>query len=278
MSGILFLKTQKLEALKEFYTVELGCRVWLDQKDCVIFRHGNFLFGFCDRDETETSAMLTFFYDTPEQVDRMYRILKPTATSKPVHNDRYSIYQFFARDPEGRMVECQYFENPVRQYLAGDDLLLTRRSVRHFTPEPVTDEALRQVLDLARYAPTARNTQSYYFKIICDRETIEWLSKVRDKSTSPISRAPMAVAICADPALSKRYVQDGCIGAYHFLLAAWFHGLGTCWIAAMDREDVKERLGIPAEHYVATVTPLGHPEHRDIKVPDRKEIGHFVKE
>ena len=86
----------------------------------------------------------------------------------------------------------------------------------------------------------------------------------------------MAVAICSDPALSKRHIQDGCIGAYHFLLAAWAQGLGTCWIAAMDREDVKERLGIPQEHYVATVTPLGYPE-KVPSPPGRKTYDDYIK-
>jgi len=42
---------------------------------------------------------------------------------------------------------------------------------------------------------------------------------------------------------------------YHFNLAAWPSGLGTCWIVDIDRPVVKEKLGILIEHYVATVTP-----------------------
>jgi nitroreductase len=52
--------------------------------------------------------------------------------------------------------------------------------------------------------------------------------------------------------------------------------LGTCWIAAMDREDVKEKLGIPKDHYVATVTPLGFPQ-KIPKTPSRKPKESFIK-
>jgi len=60
------------------------------------------------------------------------------------------------------------------------------------------------------------------------------------------------------------------------MLAAWSYGLGTCWIAAMDRDDVKEVLGIPKEHYIATITPLGYPEFVP-RPPPRREAREMVK-
>ena len=53
MSGILFLKTKKLEKLRSFYFNRIGCDLWQEQSDCLIFRHRNFLFGFCERDDIE---------------------------------------------------------------------------------------------------------------------------------------------------------------------------------------------------------------------------------
>jgi nitroreductase len=277
MSGILFLKTKKLDDLKDFYIRQVGCEMWLDQADCAILRHGNLLFGFCERDEVQNQAMLTFFYENREEVDRMFDRLKSVAVSEPTQNDKYNIYQFFAHDPEERMVEIQHFNHPAATYRPGDDLLLSRRSIRRFEQSDIHPDVLKQVLDLSRWAPTSRNTQSYYFKFIRDPETLDWLSGTRGKSTSPIGNARLAVAVCSDPAISKRHVQDGCIAAYHFLLAAWFYGLGTCWIAAMDRDDVKQRLKIPPDHYVATVTPLGYPEGGPKAAPERKPSEEFVR-
>ena len=94
MSGILFLKTRMLEKLKDFYTRQIGCELWLDQGDCLIFRHQNFLFGFCQRDEAENKAMLTFFYESRDEVDLMYDRLKDIAFNKPALNEKYHIYQF----------------------------------------------------------------------------------------------------------------------------------------------------------------------------------------
>ncbi len=276
MSGVLFLRTRKLDEVAEFYLRRIGCELWLDQGKCRILRHGNFLLGFCQRDEADVQGCITFFYENRAEVDRMYAELKAEAEAPPALNDEYRVYQFFARDPEGRLVELQYFDHRIENYLEADECLRTRRSVREFTAEPVDDELLNRLLDSCRLAPTARNTESFYFKVIRDERTKEFLAGTRDTSTAPIGRAPLAVAICADPRLSGRHVQDGCIGAYHFLLAARAHGLGTCWIGGMDEDAVKDRLNIPREHYLVTVTPLGFPKEWPLAAPSRKPLGHYI--
>jgi nitroreductase len=277
MSGILFLKTGRLAEVVDFYTSRIGADVWLDQKDCVVLRHGNFLFGFCERDTVEAAAMLTFFYNSRAEVDHLFGQLEEIALDPPAHNAKYNIYQFFARDPEGRIVEIQYFEDAVRCHLSADDLLRTRRSVREFLPNDVSDELIGKVVELSRWAPTARNTQPYYFKIIRDHARISWLARARGSNTAPIGRAPVAVAVCSDPAVSSWHVQDGCIAAYHFMMAAWHYGLGTCWIADMDREDIRDQIQVPPDHCVVTVTPLGVPSERVIEPPERKQADTFVK-
>jgi nitroreductase len=86
----------------------------------------------------------------------------------------------------------------------------------------------------------------------------------------------MAVAISADPKITSRPDQDSCIAAYHFMLAAWTYALGTCWIGGMNRAAVKDRLGLPQEHYLATVTPLGYPDERPEPRP-RREVEAIVR-
>lgn len=277
MSGIVFFKTQILDELKTFYTSQVGCEVWLEQADCILLRHGNMIFGFHHQDEADTGAMITFFYESKDAVDQMYKKFKDIADSKPAANAKYDIYHFFARDPEGRMIEFQWFDHPIERHFMADELLLTRRSHRKFESAHIPKEILDKLFELCRFAPTSVNSQSYYFCLVRDKRIIDMLAAVRGKSSSPIGNVPMAVAICADPDLSRRYVEDGCIAAYHFMLAAWCFGLGTCWIAAMDRDDVKEMLNIPREHYVATVTPLGYPSQPTKPAPDRKDVSWFLR-
>lgn len=167
-------------------------------------------------------------------------------------------------------------DHPQELYLSGDELLVTRRSIRAYEGREVTNGILWKVFELCRYAPTSRNCQSYYFIVIRDRPVLEFLADLRGGSSAPIARAPMAVAICVDTALTRRPEQDGSIAAYHFMLAAKLHGLGTCWIAAMDRAEVKERLATPADHYIATITPVGYPAENPAP-PTRREAATMVR-
>jgi len=114
MNGIIFFKTNKLEKLKEFYQKEIGCEIWLEQADCCIHKFGNLLFGFCERETVDKCGMITFFYETKAEVDKMYEKLKSIADGKPKMNPKYRIYHFFANDPEGRIIEFQWFQDEMK--------------------------------------------------------------------------------------------------------------------------------------------------------------------
>jgi len=276
MSGIIFLGTKKLEEIVDFYVGEVGARIWLKQADCTILEHGNMLFGFCQRETCETGGMLTFFYPTRQEVDQKYHQFRDLADEGPKTNEKYAIYHFFARDPEGRSIEFQSFNGPELVHPSGGELLITRRSVRDFQEREIPDELLTSIFRTCRFAPTSCNSESYYYQVIRDRETLDFLASRRGSSSSPIGKGAIAVAIISDPERTRRPIQDGCIGAYHFLLSCWNVGIGTCWIAAMDRDDVKDRLGIPSDHYIATITPVGFPT-RLPSAPKRRAVEEMIR-
>ena len=112
MAGIVFMTTNDLQKTTEFYLM-IGAKIWIDQGDCIIFKHDNFLFGFCKRKTIYSGWLLTFFYQTKEEVDEMYSKLSDKAVSKPIMNEKYRIYQFYAKDPEGRDIEFQTFLHKI---------------------------------------------------------------------------------------------------------------------------------------------------------------------
>jgi nitroreductase/catechol 2,3-dioxygenase-like lactoylglutathione lyase family enzyme len=276
MSGLIFLPTSDLRSAITFYESQLGMNLWLDQGDCAVMQHGNLLLGFCERSDGPFEGIITLFYETQEEVNATYKTLQDLAEGPPKENETYNIYHFFARDPEGRQLEFQTFLHALRPYLSGRDLLETRRSIRKFTQQSVTEDVLWQVVELCRWAPSSRNSQGITYTMIREREVIEYLADLRGSSSAPIAAGTMAVAISADPEITGRPEQDACIAAYHLMLAARLHGLGTCWIADMNREKVKQRLGIPVTHYLATVTPLGYPAERPMVKP-RKPVESYVR-
>lgn len=259
MSGIIFWKTRQLDAVRDFYTRRAGMSVWLEQADCVILKHGNLLAGFCSREEADTGGLVTIFYASRSEVDAAYGRFKDGADAPPRESPKYGIYHFFTKDPEGRGVEFQSFDGRVVRHRDGPELLASRRSIRRFEATHVPDDLIEAVLESCRFAPSARNSQPCSFTVIRDPDLLARLSLLRGDSSAPIGQAPAAIAVSSDPSESRRAVEDGCIATYHLLLAAWVHGLGTCWIGGLDLLEAKRLLGIPQAHYLATVTPIGFP-------------------
>ena len=114
--GIVFIRTADLDTLKDFYINRVGCTLWLDQGGCAIFQHGNMLLGFCQAEEPEREGVYTFFYTDKRQVDAMYEKFKELADGPPRDNPRYLIYHFYAKDPEGRSIEFQYFQDEIKPF------------------------------------------------------------------------------------------------------------------------------------------------------------------
>jgi len=116
MAGIFFLKTENLARILEFYTGRVGMTVWLEQPDITILRHENLLIGFQQHDTSDVAGVITFFYPGKDDVDAMYESLRDVALDHPRTNERYRIYNFFARDPDGRTIEFQHFLHELPAY------------------------------------------------------------------------------------------------------------------------------------------------------------------
>ncbi len=109
MSGIFFLSTRRLDEIVEFYTTRLELNIWIEQEDCTILRQDNLILGFCQRETADTGGIITFWYGSNKEVDDEYAKLADVAEGPPEVNEKYRIYHFFFRDPEGRMLEVQRF-------------------------------------------------------------------------------------------------------------------------------------------------------------------------
>lgn len=139
-----------------------------------------------------------------------------------------------------------------------------RRSVREYKPEPVPEEKLKKVLEVARLAPSAHNDQPWKFVVVKDSEKRKELAQAANNQ-SFIGEAPVvivAVALEPDHIMScdvPAYAVNLAIAVDHMTLAAAEEGLGTCWIGAFNQEEVKKVLKIPEKYKVVTLFPLGFP-------------------
>ena len=97
--------------------------------------------------------------------------------------------------------------------------IMTRRSVRQFTDEPVTAEQLETLLRAAMAAPSAGNQQPWRFVVARDEATRAKLA-VATQYSSPIGRAPVGLVVFGDTRGNKHegyWVQD-CSAAIQNLL------------------------------------------------------------
>ena len=95
----------------------LGLKVVRDQGSCVIFKvaAGGFL-GFCQHTEPlpkHSGLILTLVLDDVNGAYRNLTELGVQTEAPPDLNERFGIYHFFARDPDGYRPQLQRFLNPL---------------------------------------------------------------------------------------------------------------------------------------------------------------------
>lgn len=114
---VTFVYGADLERSRRFYAEVLGLEEVLDQGACRIFRvAGEAFLGICTDAKRQAAAEgVTLTFVTPE-VDAWHEHLRrqgATIVSAPAKNERFNIYNFFARDPDGALLEFQRFLDPA---------------------------------------------------------------------------------------------------------------------------------------------------------------------
>ena len=171
------------------------------------------------------------------------------------------------------------------------DLVKKRRSVRHYSSDPVPRDMIEACIEAARYAPTACNTQSWRF-IVVEGELKENLVKESLGGVVIPNRwaneAPVIVVIATDLDIVTHRVGgrikgidyhliDAGIAGEHFVLQATELGLGTCWIGWFNKKAVKKMLDLPGRWEVSAMITVGFPtgETTDKKRKSIEEISDF---
>lgn len=116
--------------------------------------------------------------------------------------------------------------------------ILTRRSIRQYTGEPITRQQLDEILKAAMYAPSAMKRLPWHFIVIEDKARLEEVTKVRPYAAFA-PQAGCAVLVCADRKCNDNLthlIQDTSAAIENMLLAAHAMGLGTCWCGVYSDE------------------------------------------
>ena len=145
------------------------------------------------------------------------------------------------------------------------ECLLTRRSIREYTDEPVSEELVEKLLQAAMMAPSARNQQPWHFVVIDDRQLLEKVPEFHPNGAMA-AKAPLSILVCGDltAEISKGYWPIDCAAAVeNMLLAAHALGLGAVWTGVYPREPrmngFRQLLNLPDHIIPHTLVVIGHP-------------------
>jgi nitroreductase len=154
-------------------------------------------------------------------------------------------------------------------------LIKTRRSIRKFTDEPISDDFMNQIIETGIWAPSGRNNQPWKFAVIKDKTLKEKISELTHY-TKIILSAHALIAVFLDNALSYDRTKDVmAVGAciQNMLLFIHANGLGAVWLGEIlkNKDKVLELVEGSQDLELMAVIALGHPAEKGGKV-SRKEL------
>ncbi|MCK4366638.1 MAG: nitroreductase family protein [Thermoplasmata archaeon] len=142
-----------------------------------------------------------------------------------------------------------------------------RRSIRAFKSNPVAEEVVKELIELANMAPSAGNLQAREFIVVRDDKTKEALAAAALNQTF-ISQVPVCIVVCVNYERIAPYGERGReLYVFHdtgaaiqnMLLAVHDMGLGAVWVGAFNEGPVKEMLNLPEHIRPVAIIPVGHP-------------------
>lgn len=151
--------------------------------------------------------------------------------------------------------------------------IMTRRSIRAWTNEPVTEPERKIILEAAMNAPSAADARPWHFVAIDDPATIRQFTGLG--GTEMLAEATFLVLVCGDP--SKEiypgfWPQDCSCAAQNMQLAAHDIGIGCVWIAIYPLEErigtCRKMLGVQRPSVPFALLAMGVPN--EVVAPERR--------
>ena len=169
--------------------------------------------------------------------------------------------------------------------------LKSRRSIRKFKDEQISDEDLNTILEAGTYAPTGRGAQSPKIVVVQNPEMVKEFSAWNrsffpvdvPEDMDPLYGAKTLLIVLADSEMPT-YVEDGASVLAVLVNAAHAVGVGSCWIHRAREEfsspkgkELLKEWGIPERYEGIGHVVLGYPDMEAPEpLPRKEDYIHFV--
>lgn len=158
------------------------------------------------------------------------------------------------------------------------------RAVRSFRPDPVPQEVVNDILEVARWSGSAGNRQPWELVVIRDQEILEALARVEGYAGHLAGATLGIVPVLAGERAEQEAYDEGRL-CERIMLAAFAYGVGSSigWLVGEGVAAAKEILEIPEERRVRTAVSLGYPgvearQTRTMRGQARKPLSEIVRE
>jgi nitroreductase len=166
------------------------------------------------------------------------------------------------------------------------ELILSRRSIRQFKPEPISKQTLERLVNAARLAPSAANLQPLEFIVVVEAELrkqlfpcLKWAAYISPEGNPKKGHEPVAyiVVLVNLKVRDKEYERDVGAAVENMIITACGDGIGSCWLLSVERNKVQKMLEIPVNYKIDSVLALGYPDEKPV-VEDMKESLKYWKD
>lgn len=175
--------------------------------------------------------------------------------------------------------EDQPMKQPVLHSCDMDVLtaIETRRSIRRYTGEPVSEEMLHTLLHAGFCAPSAKNCRPWEFVVVRSRDKLKCFSE-HAQYQKMAEHAAFAIVVCGDTRRLDHHdllLNDCSAAVENILLAAHGLGLGAVWCGIVNElvNFFRQQLSLPEEVLPVALVAVGHPAE-ERPVPERYDPSH----
>ncbi len=146
------------------------------------------------------------------------------------------------------------------------DAIRARRTHKQYGREPVDEAVVRELVELARFAPNHKLTNPWRFRLLGPETRTRIDAVVGENEALKLGRAPTLVLVTAvltedDPVLAEEDLLAAGCAAYAMLLGATERGLASYWRSpyCFREEPVRELLGLQENETLVALVHLGPP-------------------
>jgi nitroreductase len=166
-------------------------------------------------------------------------------------------------------------------------LIKERRSIRMYNPDKeISEKDILSVIEAARFAPSACNSQPWRFIIVRDQEKRERFVKECLGGIVPNKfalHAPVIIVMAADMKIHRARIGEKLknidyhqidlgIAGEHLVLRAQELGLGTCWLGWFNVKKVSALIDLPKRVRPVSLFTLGYPAKKTDTVKSRLSV------